>query len=666
MKIKNLFFITLISLIIIILGTTNSQAYLDLNSLDFEVQLKEDGSMDVTENWNIYIDETNTLYKTFPIDKEKYSGLTNFSVQEITAGRAKTFSRSSTWQYHLTKDYYFGGINNEGDYEISWGVGLDNSSDTRQYKISYTVLDAVKKYGDCAELYWQFVGPEFEVDANKITGTIKLPQNAKNKEEIKVWGHTEYLNGEIYVTDTDTVEFKLNNYRSGHFVEVRLAMPTYMFEALNFTTRSNVLENIIEEETIWAEEANAKREARDNMVKTFSIIGSAIIAAVGGLFSFKIKKYKQELEETPKIVPQNKLDYYREVPDETATPVEASFVLNKMQDISQTLSATILNLTLKGALNAEQQDKKIIFEITGKEVSLEKDEQAVLDLLEKAQASASKKIEDDKKTITTKELEKYIKNHPSKFESLKNKFDKISKDRAVEKGKFDKQREKKSEDYIGKTVGYVFLAIAAFAAMVVLIMNASGIMNSIIKYIVLAAGFTILISIINLVMCGMLASRFNGFTQKGENEREEWKAFKKYMEDFSLLNEREVPELVLWEKFLVYATAFGIAEKVIKQLKIKFPELNDPNNINSNLVLFSMMSGPHGLNTNFISSMNTSTTHMYSSTYSSGSGGGGGFSGGGGFGGRRWPEAADVKLNKIHKVSLENRLTLLYNIFKCF
>ncbi len=39
------------------------------------------------------------------------------------------------------------------------------------------------------------------------------------------------------------------------------------------------------------------------------------------------------------------------------------------------------------------------------------------------------------------------------------------------------------------------------------------------------------------------------------------------MEEFSLLKEKEIPHLVLWEKFLVYATAFGIADKVIKQLK---------------------------------------------------------------------------------------------------
>ena len=49
------------------------------------------------------------------------------------------------------------------------------------------------------------------------------------------------------------------------------------------------------------------------------------------------------------------------------------------------------------------------------------------------------------------------------------------------------------------------------------------------------------------------------------------------MEDFSLLNEREVPDLKLWEKYLVFATAFGISEKVLKQLKVVYPEITDMN-----------------------------------------------------------------------------------------
>ena len=99
------------------------------------------------------------------------------------------------------------------------------------------------------------------------------------------------------------------------------------------------------------------------------------------------------------------------------------------------------------------------------------------------------------------------------------------------------------------------------------------------------------------------------------------------MEDFSLLNEKEVPDIVLWEKFLVYATAFGIAEKVIKQLKMVYPNFEELTR-NDYTVTYLMM------NTNFNSSFSSAISTTMSGAYSSATGGGGGFSGGGGGGSR--------------------------------
>lgn len=627
MKFKKVLIILIMLLVFILLNATNSYAS-SFNNWNFDVQLNEDGSMDVVETWNIHITETNTLYKTFKLDSSKFSNITNVKVEQSKDGRIVPLYETNQWAYHLTKGYYFGGINTDGDFEISWGVGLDNSSDTRTYRISYTVNDVVKKYGDCAEIYWQFIGEDFEIGAKEVTGTIKLPSSVENKEDIKVWGHTKYLNGEIYATDNDTVEFMVENYKAKQFVEVRILTPTDIFSKVSKISTLNKADEIIEEETKWAEEANLRREKRDKNLKTVTTIGSVILLGLGALFTPKIKKYKKELQKNPKIVPEMKMDYYRELPDETATPVEADFVLNRSQNISKTLSATILNLTLKGILIAKQDGKKIKFEIQNIENEpITEDEEVVLNLLRK---SAKVDTETHRKVVEVKDIENYIKKHPTEFESLNKNFDKISKERSIEKQKYDKNIEEKSATYVVNAVGYIFMIIFIFVGTIGLIIYSAEFASNMIKYILAGGIISLIIFMINIILCGKLASRFNGFTQKGIDEQEKWKAFKKYMEDFSMLDEREVPELVLWEKYLVYATAFGIAEKVIKQLKIKFPELNDPNNINSNLVLFSAMSGPHGLNTNFVSSINTSTSHMYSSTYSSGSGSGGGFSGGGG------------------------------------
>lgn len=129
------------------------------------------------------------------------------------------------------------------------------------------------------------------------------------------------------------------------------------------------------------------------------------------------------------------------------------------------------------------------------------------------------------------------------------------------------------------------------------------------------------------------------------------------MKEFSLLNEKEVPSLIIWEKYLVYATAFGIADEVIEQMKAKYPgvfieEYWDKEKEKIYKVTRFVSSGYSYYNTNPISSLKSNASSAYSislreisrHTNSSGSGGGGGFSGGGGGRRRRWPEWEEDKI----------------------
>ena len=625
MKLKKILTGFIITITLILLNSTSSEASLHLKNLDFTAQINEDGSMDVVETWDVNVSDTNTLYKTFKIDKTKYSGISNIFVQDITSGTNKNFKKSDIWQYHLDKGHYFGGINNNNEYEIAWGVSIDTTT-RKQYLIRYTVKDVIKKYNDCAELYWQFVGSEFEISADSITGIIKLPNKVSDKDELKVWGHTEYLNGEIYVTDLDIVEFNVNKYKSGNFVEVRIAMPTYLFEKVSSEniSQEEKLDDIIKEETEWANEANARRDRRNKNFKLLILATILVNTSIGIMFSKKIKKNKQFLEKNPNILPEQQLEYYRELPDKEETPLEAVFILKtgyKQSCLPNVFSATILNFALKGYIRIEQEGKTIKILLNKiKTDELMGDEKKVLEILRAAS---------NNNELTMAELEKYIKNYPSKLMNLNSTFEKVSKTQASEKGKFDTNRFNKQIVYAEKNVGYIFLLIIIITASIFTIGYAyKNVQSMLITCTIISLAFFIVVTIINLILNIKITTSFNGFTQKGINEQEQWKAFKKYMEDFSYLNEKEVPQLVLWEKYLVFATAFGIADKVLKQLKVKYPELNDPDTIHS-MILFNSMYSSNGFNTGFINSISSSTSRMYSSTYSSGSGGGGGFSGGG-------------------------------------
>ena len=52
---------------------------------------------------------------------------------------------------------------------------------------------------------------------------------------------------------------------------------------------------------------------------------------------------------------------------------------------------------------------------------------------------------------------------------------------------------------------------------------------------------------------------------KEEDYIYKWEAFKRFLEDYSLLGEQEENAILIWEKYLVYAISLGINKKIIKK-----------------------------------------------------------------------------------------------------
>ena len=228
-----------------------------LKQIDFNVILNQDGSMHVTETWNVKIHgTTNTLFKTFEIDSSKYKSIQNVNVAEITNGKSSNFTQINNEMYHVTTDCFYALKTNSKEFEIAWGI--NKNSGNRTYQISYTVKDAIKNYNDCAELYWQFIGKDFSSDVDLVTGTISLPDGA-TKEDIRAWAHGP-LNGNINIDSAKQVSFEVEYLDAKTMVEVRLAIPTNLFPMSINKENINKLETILSEEQKWADEANATRE----------------------------------------------------------------------------------------------------------------------------------------------------------------------------------------------------------------------------------------------------------------------------------------------------------------------------------------------------------------------------------------------------------------------
>lgn len=643
-KIKKIITTLIFLILFLILGNTKSNAgSLYLDNLNFDAKINQDGSMNVTETWDISISETNTLFKTFKTDNSKYSSITDVEVAEVTNNAEKKFSKVDSLMYHVTKDCYYGMKNDDGNFEIAWGVGLDDSSATKTYKISYKVNDAIAKYQDYAELYWQFVGSDFEVSADKVTGTILLPQNASSKEDIKVWGHTEGLNGEIYATATNKIEFEVNNFRAGRYIEIRTLFPTAMITNSGRTYSRERLNEVIEKETVWANEANARRARAENAKKAGTVIFAIVVAIIDVWLLRSSIKIRKEASKKTKIKPSQELEYFREMPRKNATPAQAVYVYNEVLSTVSTnqmgniFSATLLDLCLKKYIGFEENPsnkKNIIIKILKKEADdkLEKTEKVILQYI----VGAAKGAEE----ITIKDVEKYMKAHSSNLVELKDDIEKASVRELSQNAIYDENEATEKSNYNTKSVlSFTFVLVVIFVILGLL----PAFLESMNEMVMIVGALSIIVlSIFKGLSLRKYANKINVYTQKGIDESQMWKGLKKYMEDFSMLDKREIPEIVIWEQFLVYATAFGIADKVIKQLKAVYKELGRSFEFDDPSYGYMYFMTNNNFTSSFTNSMSSAFTSAYasnySSSYSSGSGGGGGFSGGGG--GGRWPEVA--------------------------
>lgn len=121
-----------------------------------------------------------------------------------------------------------------------------------------------------------------------------------------------------------------------------------------------------------------------------------------------------------------------------------------------------------------------------------------------------------------------------------------------------------------------------------------------------------------------VGNRIKDLSEKGKEELSEIMGLKKYLEEFTLIAERGIAETVIWKEYLIYATLFGISERVIKQLEKVYPEkLPEIESYNRNIVIASA----------YYRSMYESSQRAIQEQRVQGGGGAASLGGGGGFSG---------------------------------
>lgn len=107
-----------------------------------------------------------------------------------------------------------------------------------------------------------------------------------------------------------------------------------MIETIGRRYNTSILNNALQEENKWAEKANKRREINRNieLVIGLAVRLYAIICLIRTILN-TIKIIIIKIERRGKVT--EKIQYYRELPYENATPGEALFVFSKGQQLKQ-------------------------------------------------------------------------------------------------------------------------------------------------------------------------------------------------------------------------------------------------------------------------------------------------------------------------------------------
>lgn len=507
---------------------------------------------------------------------------------------------------------------NKGCYEksdITDGVSLKmynetNNSSTYFY-IEYLLGNVVVIHEDIAEVYFNFVGDMFDDDINKYKLRVVLPD--KTKELVRVWAHGP-LNGNVSTIKDENGYYyggylEINDLYSNTPVDMRLTFDKNLILVDHpYLKKSEVLalDKILEVENLRADKANKEREKAKFFMYGSYALGSVYLVLLVLLFVYIYIKYDKELKTN------FDMEYNREfINDYDVTNIEYLF---DKKITEKAFSTSILNLIYKKNIKIEQIDKKDYKLIKVNTDNVSESEEYLMKMIfdnignkEYVLLSQIKKYAKEIHGTTSEFLTSFTTwQNKVTSESIKNNF-------------YESNTKIKVLGVLFSLVGYlVFYVMVRF--------NGFNL-------------FSIIIFICALVFM-IYVLIFNKRTKRGAEDYQKWKAFKRFLEDFGRFDEKELPEIVLWERYLVYANIFGIADKVGKTMKIKFNEINTNNQYSNGDLLFDYMMWNnlnHSINNTVRSSVSTARTvvneAIAKSSSSSGGGFGGGFSSGGGFGG---------------------------------
>jgi len=413
--------------------------------------------------------------------------------------------------------------------KLNYKVYAKSENETKVFRYTYTVKNVVQVYADTAELYWKFFDETNPSDLGKVRIRVELPEGAE-RERVQAFGHGP-TSGTFAIDDRGVVRYEVSPLPSAKMLEVRMLFPGSYVPGSTKVSPDFMLERILEEERRWADPYSDP-----------SLYGALVLLIanlVGGTLVYR--KY------AAKYKPDWKGKYYRELPGDV-TPAVVSYLMNYRvtpTDLIATLTDLVRKryVSMSAVQSANGSRKKADYHFRlekHKEGELEPHEDLLIKWFFRKIGGGS--------SVTLSGIRKQAKEQATAavFVEQWTKW-KEAVEETVDDFEYIEIRSKGVRRYVVLAAllqffGFWFLAPEDW------------------KWLMFCA-----IPLFFFMPPKRRRSRI------GQTEFVKWKAFKRFLRDYSRIASREPMAVHLWEHYFVYAIALGEAKRMIAITRVDMP-----------------------------------------------------------------------------------------------
>lgn len=501
------------------------------------------------------------------------------------------------------------------------------SDEDRVFTVAYRVQGRAIAWDDVTDLYLRVWGDEWDFRLDRLTAEVILPEGAA-PGDVRVWGHPAKVPGHTGLgSDQVSPSLEAGPVPAGQWVEMRVVFPTALLDTTDGATvrpgdgLDGILRDQLEQEGREQREIERILQAqRARNVSLLSLIG--FVVPIPLVITWVFRRYGSE----PRVLDYDR-EYEQDPPSDHAPAVVGALVSQGAADEAE-FTATLFDLIRRGVFVAQPVtvDRRTWGgrrreQISDLEIGLGDVDQR-LTAFERNVVTVVRRVVGDGSQPLTR-FRTRIRDDAAANADTYQSFRSAVRKAVSSAGLLDE-----SGRYLGPAI--VFLAVAGL-----------GVLGWLVVGPVLDASLTlfdldvmrvglVVVTAVGLVLTMWLATKHVLWVRRSKDGARldaRWRAFRRYLRDFSRLEEAPPISLALWEQFLVYGIALGVAEDVLEAARLRAPEeLNRTSSI-----YWYGNQGFGGHSSNAISGIEKALTGSFRPPPSS-TGGGGGFSGGGGGG----------------------------------